>query len=208
MKKFLTMFALPILFSLLLTAGYVGAVGQVMNSGGSAVTITQGGNSAIVSAAGALKVDGSAVAQPVTGTFWQATQPVSGPLTDTQLRATAVPVSLAASANVIGVVRMQPMTSCGTTLYERVMATLAAGPTTVTATTTCVEAIYAVNITASAVTIDITDNQGTPVAFLKSFSLPANATVKLPLDGMKFTSGIIATPSGAASVNLAIKGYQ
>lgn len=29
----------------------------------------------------------------VTGTFWQATQPVSGPLTDTQLRATAVPVS-------------------------------------------------------------------------------------------------------------------
>jgi len=29
----------------------------------------------------------------VTVTFWQATQPVSGPLTDTQLRATAVPVS-------------------------------------------------------------------------------------------------------------------
>jgi hypothetical protein len=29
----------------------------------------------------------------VTGTFWQALQPVSGPLTDTQLRATAVPVS-------------------------------------------------------------------------------------------------------------------
>lgn len=31
--------------------------------------------------------------QPVSGTFWQATQPVSGPLTDAQLRATAVPVS-------------------------------------------------------------------------------------------------------------------
>jgi hypothetical protein len=31
--------------------------------------------------------------QPVSGTFWQATQPVSGPLTDTQLRASAVPVS-------------------------------------------------------------------------------------------------------------------
>lgn len=29
----------------------------------------------------------------VDGTFWQATQPVSGPLTDAQLRATAVPVS-------------------------------------------------------------------------------------------------------------------
>lgn len=33
--------------------------------------------------------------QPVSGTFWQATQPVSGPLTDTELRATAVPVSVA-----------------------------------------------------------------------------------------------------------------
>lgn len=32
---------------------------------------------------------------PVTGTFWQTTQPVSGPLTDTELRATAVPVSIA-----------------------------------------------------------------------------------------------------------------
>jgi hypothetical protein len=50
---------------------------------------------------GRLKVDGSGVTQPVSGTFWQATQPVSvsgavsvtGPLTDTQLRATAVPVS-------------------------------------------------------------------------------------------------------------------
>jgi hypothetical protein len=34
-----------------------------------------------------------ATAVPVSGTFWQATQPVSGPLTDTELRATAVPVS-------------------------------------------------------------------------------------------------------------------
>ena len=40
-----------------------------------------------------LPVDGSGVTQPVSGTFWQATQPVSGPLTDVQLRATAVPVS-------------------------------------------------------------------------------------------------------------------
>jgi len=42
---------------------------------------------------GRLKVDGSAVTQPVSGTFWQGTQPVSGPLTDTQLRASAVPVT-------------------------------------------------------------------------------------------------------------------
>lgn len=39
---------------------------------------------------GAVTVSGSVA---VTGTFWQATQPVSGPLTDAQLRATPVPVS-------------------------------------------------------------------------------------------------------------------
>lgn len=56
---------------------------------------------------------------PVSGTFWQATQPVSGsvtvsgtvtatgPLTDTQLRATAVPVSLAS-------VPSHPVTNAGT----------------------------------------------------------------------------------------------
>lgn len=37
-----------------------------------------GTNVATVSAGGALKVDGSAVTQPVSGTFWQATQPISG----------------------------------------------------------------------------------------------------------------------------------
>ncbi len=40
-------------------------------------TIDQGGNAATVTAGGALKVDGSAVTQPVSGSFWQATQPVS-----------------------------------------------------------------------------------------------------------------------------------
>jgi hypothetical protein len=30
---------------------------------------------------------------PVTGTFWQATQPVSGPLTDAELRASPIPIS-------------------------------------------------------------------------------------------------------------------
>jgi len=45
---------------------------------------TGGTNVASVSATGALKVDGSAVTQPVSGTFWQAAQPVtdnSGSLT-------------------------------------------------------------------------------------------------------------------------------
>src|SRR5688572_21906456 len=36
-----------------------------------------------------------ATAVPVSGTFFQATQPVSGPLTDAELRAVAVPISVA-----------------------------------------------------------------------------------------------------------------
>jgi len=52
-------------------------------------------------------VDGSGVTQPVSGTFWQATQPVSiassvpvtGPLTDAQLRASTVPISGTVTAN-------------------------------------------------------------------------------------------------------------
>jgi hypothetical protein len=43
----------------------------------SSVRIGDGTNLASVSAANALKVDGSAVTQPVSGTFFQATQPVS-----------------------------------------------------------------------------------------------------------------------------------
>lgn len=59
-------------------------------------TINQGGNSATVTAGNALKVDGSAVTQPVS---IAGTVAVSGPLTDTQLRATAVPVSGTVTAN-------------------------------------------------------------------------------------------------------------
>jgi len=42
---------------------------------------------------GSVSVSNFPATQPVSGTFWQATQPVSGPLTDAQLRAAAVPVS-------------------------------------------------------------------------------------------------------------------
>lgn len=43
--------------------------------------VTTPAQCAAVSAAGAQKVDGSAVTQPVSGTFWQTTQPISGLVT-------------------------------------------------------------------------------------------------------------------------------
>lgn len=58
-----------------------------------------------------------ASAIPVSGTFFQATQPVSGPLTDTQLRATPVPVSGTVTANfgtIAGVATEVTLTSLNT----------------------------------------------------------------------------------------------
>jgi hypothetical protein len=80
---------------------------QSSGSGGGAVTVADGADVAqgTTTDAEAAAGNGSVIALlkrlrtllsgslAVTGTFWQATQPVSGPLTDTQLRASAVPVS-------------------------------------------------------------------------------------------------------------------
>lgn len=60
-------------------------------------SISQGGNTATVSAGGALKIDGSAVTQPVSGAFFQATQPVSGAFFQV-----TQPVSIAANIQVVG----------------------------------------------------------------------------------------------------------
>ena len=70
---------------------------EVKNDLNSPVPISDNGSS--------LTVDGTVTANAgtgtfaVSGTFWQATQPVSGPLTDTELRATPVPVSGTITAN-------------------------------------------------------------------------------------------------------------
>lgn len=76
---------------------------------------TAGSTTGIGTSANPLRIDPTGTTpQAVTGTFWQATQPisgtvtanagtgtlaVSGPLTDTQLRATAVPISGTVTAN-------------------------------------------------------------------------------------------------------------
>jgi hypothetical protein len=64
------------------------------------------GRYATVTADNAIKVDGSAVTQPISGTV-TANTGLTQPLTDTQLRATAVPVSLAS-------VPSHPVTNAGT----------------------------------------------------------------------------------------------
>jgi hypothetical protein len=83
--------------------------------------------------------------------------------------------------------------------------------TTVTSTTTCVTSAYANNISNSPVTLRLADKQGTPVIWLggnADFSIPANSNVKIPIDGVTFTSGITAIAGTATAINLQINGVQ
>jgi hypothetical protein len=170
-------------------------------SGGQAVTITQGGNVGVVTAAGAQKVDGSGVNQPVTGTFWQATQPVSGPLTDAQLRASAIPVS--------GSLSSAPLTACGATNYDSGPITIPNSTTVLTATTTCISAVMLINLTNTQQTCTITDGQGSPANLIPpSYDLLAKSFVRFPLDGARAVSGIKWSCTNAAAVTGIIRGNQ
>jgi hypothetical protein len=91
------------------TQGPAGSAPWAVIVDGGFVLVNQG-----AAGTAAWKVDGSGVTQPVSGTFWQATQPVSGPLTDTQLRASSVPVSAAQS----GTWTVQPGNTANTTAWK------------------------------------------------------------------------------------------
>src|SRR5208282_4341695 len=73
----------------------VGSNGSAVPAFGTYAAMNVGGNlTGLAGTANGLKVDGSAVTQPVSGTFWQSTQPVS---------LASLPV-LATGANTVGAV--------------------------------------------------------------------------------------------------------
>ena len=170
-------------------------------SSGNSVSIVQGGNTATVSASGALKVDGSAVTQPVSGTFWQATQPVSGPLTDAQLRASAVSVTGSFSST--------PLTGCGSTNYDSGIVTIPNSTTTLTATATCVNTVILINLTSSQQTCTVTDGQGTPANLIPpSFDIAPKSDAVFNRYGVKALSGIKWSCTNASSVAGIVRGQQ
>ena len=183
-------------------------VAQLNNgsTGGTAVSATQVGTWTVqpgnTANTTAWKVDGSGVTQPVSGTFWQSTQPVS---------LTSLP-ALAGGTNNIGLVRAIPSSCTQSTNFASSTAQVATGAgTTVTSTTTCVTFAYANNITNSAVTLRLADKQGTPVIWLggnNDFTIPANSNIRLFIDGVTFTSGITAIAGTSSAVNLQINGVQ
>ena len=68
--------------------------------------------------------------------------------------------ALATGSNTIGVV--VPKTPCGATVANQALAAVPTSSTTVFAATTCLMRLYINNTNASAQTVTITDNQGTP----------------------------------------------
>jgi len=189
--KFMTIPKLLLIGLALVTAGALAFAAPQQNvSGGGSVAIVQGGNTATVSASGALKVDASAF-----------TQPVSGPLTDSQLRASAVPVSGSLSAT--------PLTGCGSTNYDSGIVTVPSSTTTLTSTATCVNTVILINLTSSQQTCTVTDGQGTPANLIPpSYDIPAKSDAVFNRYGVKALSGIKWSCTNASSVAGIVRGQQ
>ena len=93
------------------TSGQTGPLIQTATTTGAPTYTTAKTNPLSTTTAGALRVDGSAATQPVSGAFWQATQPVSGTVAATQsgtwnigtvTTLTGITNALPAGTNVIG----------------------------------------------------------------------------------------------------------
>jgi hypothetical protein len=202
-------------------------IGQLNQSGGpgSTVTANQGGTWTVqpgnTANTTAWKVDGSAVTQPISGnvgqsgtwtvqpgntantTAWKVdgsavTQPVSG---------TVSVNALPAGSNLIGSVYEVPKTACANTVASQALAAVPTSATAVFASTTCLMKAVFNNTTGSAVTITLSDNAGTPINALLTFSIPASSQLIEDLGGVAFTSGVKWTAS-ASGVTGAMLGYQ
>jgi hypothetical protein len=158
-------------------------------TGGSQKTklVDSGGtNAASVSAGGALKVDGSAVTQPISGTV------------------TINPIPTGSA--VIGTVNTIDKTACGNTVASQPLAALPTTPTVVFSSATCLKAIVINNTNGSNITVTITDNQGTPINDYLAFTVAPGQVIQ-PLYGLQFTSGVKWSAS-TTGVTGGMTGYQ
>jgi hypothetical protein len=199
--------------TLLAGSALVGKVGLDQTTPGTtnAMSIAQIGSGTVATAAtGIMKVgmtDGTGTAINSTGNALN----VSANITGGSIGNTAF--ALNAGSAIIGFVRLLPPGCASlTTLFANSTAQVVTGAgTTVTSTTTCVTSAFANNITNSAVTLRLADKQGTPVIWFggnADFSIPANSNMKIPIEGVTFTSGITAIAGTTTALNLQINGLQ
>ncbi len=116
-------------------------------------------------------------------------------------------VTIGAGTSVIGTVDTIPKTACGNTVASQALAAVPTTSTAVFTSTTCVVAIVLNNTNSTAATVTVTDNQGTPVNDILSFSIPGNSQIIQPLWGVAFTTGVKWSAS-ATGVTGAVIGYQ
>lgn len=119
----------------------------------------------------------------------------------------ALNAAIPAGTNVIGTVDDIPKTACGNTVASQPLAAVPTSATAVFTATTCVVVIALNNTNSSPATVTITDNQGTPINDLLTFSIPGNSQIIQPLHGLAFTSGVKWTASGTG-VTGGLLGFQ
>lgn len=114
--------------------------------------------------------------------------------------------ALVAGTATIGVVI--PKTPCGTTVANQDLAAVPTSSTAVFAATTCLMRAYFNNTNATAQTVTLTDNAGTPINGVgPAFSVPALSNLVVPYDGVRFASGVKWT-AGGTGVTGALWGFQ
>lgn len=101
-----------------------------------------------------------------------------------------------------------PKTPCGTTVANQDLAAVPTSSTAVFASTTCLMAAYFNNTNASAQTVTLTDNAGTPLNGIgPAFSVPGLSNLFLPYEGVRFASGV-KWLAGGTGVTGAMWGFQ
>jgi hypothetical protein len=168
-------------------------------------TISQGGNSATVSAGGALKVDGSASTQPVSGTVTANQGGAPWTVTGTGTAGTAA----AGVVTVQGIASMTALKVDGSAVTQPVSGTVAVSNLPTTADTNAGAASSSTlrvvgagrSLTTTLATYDYTGGTVTTAAYTQVTASTANAITRLYVFDSSGSAIIIATGAAAAEVD-------
>lgn len=105
-------------------------------------------------------------------------------------------------------VKSVPATTCGTTAVSQALLAVPTSSTAVFTSTTCLISVFFENSNASAQTVTLTDNAGTPLNGVgPAFSLPGLSNMVVPLNGIPFTSGVKWAAGGTGMLG-GMAGFQ
>jgi hypothetical protein len=104
-------------------------------------------------------------------------------------------------------VKALPGTPCGTTVFSQDLAAVPTSEAAVTSTTTCVMSVAFFNTNATAQTVSLKDNQGSPIVAVNALSIPGNSSVLFKFEGVRFSSGV-RWVAGGSGVTGAVWGMQ